>query len=387
MAKIKEALENSTDHLVKLNTDAVPNIVRAKNNFLKFLWLLLFVTSCGCIYLILSAVLQFKEYKVITTVRYMSETVPTTPTMMHCSVVPFTSDFALDLLIKANVSQTYANGEPIDYWRQYLEIEDYMMRTRGSYLTLAEKLNLQDFGKMIPGSTSSSYTVNNPGPPYEYIFHPKFYGCVRSNIYGNRSVNLDNKITRMIFYQGGANQNITQIYQNNVRGIYMFFQNSTDYPYGTDRTPLLVSPNTYYTVNILSRRFYEQHLMPYSGCSVLEDEAIGIDLEDRYIFDQVIETGYKYTQKTCFTFCTQLMTTQKCGCNSKRTLFKVEGVEKECSLSDELNCVEKVWNSLNEINTFCYPKCPLECSRSHFDLNINLFSDGPLKLCLLCIEI
>ena len=92
-----------------------------------------------------------------------------------------------------------------------------------------------------------------------------------------------------------------------------------------------------------------------------------------------METGYKYTQKTCFSFCTQLMTTQKCGCNSKRTLFKVEGVEKDCSLSDELNCVEKVWNSFTDINTFCYPKCPFECARSQFDQNTNIVKGDPFE--------
>ena len=95
----------------------------------------------------------------------------------------------------------------------------------------------------------------------------------------------------------------------------------------------------------LSRTFYHQYHWPYSDCGVLEDNSLVIDLPDRSIFDTLVQSNYTYTRKACLSVCTQVKTTQECGCNSRRINYKVPNVSS-CSPAHELNCALDKWNSV-----------------------------------------
>ena len=56
-----------------------------------------------------------------------------------------------------------------------------------------------------------------------------------------------------------------------------------------------------------------------------EDNTLVVPLVDRSIFDRVVKTGYAYSRNVCFMVCEQLITTQRCGCNSYTLSYQVDG--------------------------------------------------------------
>ena len=155
--------------------DAVASIVRARLAGARLVWSVLLVASfAACAYLIVSAIVQYTWYRVTTNVRYLSDQQALAPTLTICGVAPFSSAYARDLLDKANV--TGGEDDDDDYWRQYVQVEHYMNSTRGSFLTLDEKLRLHSFEART--ATTSQLDA------FETFFHPKYFGCLRWNANG-----------------------------------------------------------------------------------------------------------------------------------------------------------------------------------------------------------
>ena len=106
MRKFERALQDSSGDLVRLNMDAVGNIARSRNPLQRFIWLLVLMTASAlCLYLIVDAVRQYTSYRVTTIVRYHNQH-PTVigislPTLTFCTINPFTTDFALELITNA----------------------------------------------------------------------------------------------------------------------------------------------------------------------------------------------------------------------------------------------------------------------------------------------
>ena len=351
-----------TEKVRRLNIDALPRMIRERNSMLKMAWLLLLLSSCAlCCYLIFNSIVKFTSHQVTTTVRYITEQKHLAPTLTFCNINPFTSQYASDLLHNANA--TSDADESADYWLQYLQIEDYVWRTRGTYLTVEEKLKLTDFTMMF----------NDTNDLPDRLFHPTYFGCARWNANATALMPGYGTVQSFCFHTGGNNVSISKMSLNNIKGFYVFIQNADDYPLGTLRSPLIATAGLDFKAIIKARRLYHQHSHPYSECGVLEDNSLVVDLNDRYVFDEVVKTGSAFSRHTCFEFCTQLMTSQMCECNSKRVDFKVNNVT-ECSISAELSCVKSLWQDYQSVNDFCFSKCPLECSRSIYDVNTNIKS-------------
>ena len=353
--RVRKALGRLIDEIEHVKIDAVPNIFHRELSIVAFSWLLLFMMSSGaCIYLICDAVAQYNEHKVTTTVRFLTEQEPTTlPTITVCNTNPFTSNFSLQLLAAANVS---TNTSQVDFWHQYLQIEAYMNATRGSFLTIEEKLALSNFDQwIIPLKISSAVFT------YERIFHPKYFGCLRFNANGTMSTTSTTvSFFQGLLYTGYAIPTLAQVNTPHIRGFYLFVQNATDDALGVDRNPILVTTGLSVQLAV-SRKFYRQHPAPYSNCAVIAEDN---SLSSNYI-------NYSYTRKACLSLCAQVRTSELCGCNSNRIGFKVANFT-DCSLAVELECAQdEVWSQIASLNAFCSEKCPIECSQSVFDVGVN----------------
>ena len=127
----------------------------------------------------------------------------------------------------------------------------------------------------------------------------------------------------------------------------------------------------------LDRITYKQYQQPFSDCSVLEDNTLISPLEDRSIFDLVVATGYAYTRKLCFMVCRQVLVTKTCGCNSYDSSYRLEnfnvcGQEKNTLLSG--GCMTRLNANSTLNNQYCFPRCPLECRRSFFNMAISEYT-------------
>ena len=175
--------------------------------------------------------------------------------------------------IALNATGTADENAEVDYWLTYLQIEDYMMRTHGRWLSHQEKLDLSALDAMLPLFWQFDFFPN-----YDRIFHPKYFGCLRWNSAGNEtlsptSVNsviasqkTPGRFFISIVYVGGTSAAVNRQFSANAQGVYVFMQNASDYPLGEDRAPLILSPGFEMSIVVQMRRFYEQQPAPYTEC-------------------------------------------------------------------------------------------------------------------------
>ena len=363
------------------NVDGLANIVRANNVIAFILWLIIFVASISAtLYLIVSAVSDFLRYDVSSTVRYLTEERTVLPTVTFCNINPFTTEYAINLLGQANVTMPH-ESETVDYWAMYLQVEDYLRKTRGYALTLDEKFKLANMSALMHRQTDKYDGYFEVLTGYEsedgqverftQIFVPRYFNCLVFNSESALSVDSADFGLKGLLIAGGEDDYVTNMFSGNMRGFYMFLHNSTDFLYEIARPVIILSAGYCTQVNI-DRHFYHQYEYPYSECGVLEDNSLVINLADRSIFDKVIATNSSYTRQTCLAFCTQMLTARRCGCQSNRLALNSTSVAY-CSMRDELGCAATVWNSSRDIDEACPT---LGKHVLHFALKCSLLADA-----------
>ena len=128
---------------------------------------------------------------------------------------------------------------------------------------------------------------------------------------------------------------------------------------------------------MVKRNTYNQYQHPYSDCTVLEDNTLIKPLDDRSIFDRVVNTGYSYSRKLCYMVCEQLIITQQCGCNSYSYGYQVEGFylcQKTGETLTDGECDTLIDANLTKLTEYCSPRCPLECHISFLTTTKSAYS-------------
>ena len=102
---LSEILGEKARHL---KIDGLVNIFNSNYIVVSSIWLIIFILSAMIsTYLIIESFNQYYEYRVTSTVRYVTEESYVLPTITFCNINPFTTKYALDLLIKANVGSYF----------------------------------------------------------------------------------------------------------------------------------------------------------------------------------------------------------------------------------------------------------------------------------------
>ena len=226
---------------------------------------------------------------------------------------------------------------------------------------------------------------------FQWIWLPGFYNCYRFNSgfdSNNTPVDLIRvdttesvfKFTLEVytglpdywFYAGlvGA---------QSLRGLYVFIQNSTDFPFNLTPSPTLLTASYGAEISV-DRSFYSQFNewpYEYSECRVDENnELMGAPLDDAYLFDLVVQTNYTYTRTTCIFFCAQVLTTQICQCNHYDLALRVPNFDL-CVSANQSNCANnfffKTFQSGDFIRENCLSKCPLECHKNTISASFNYY--------------
>ena len=280
---LSEILGEKARHL---KIDGLVNIFNSNYIVVSSIWLIIFLLSTIIItYLIIESFNQYYEYRVTSTVRYVTEESSVLPTITFCNINPFATKYSLDLLIKANVTLP-AKDEEADFWKMYLELEDYFNQTRGYPLTIEEKLKFSDVNVDVPYICAS----NSDGSPLtnlQTFYHPKYFVCHMFNRLPNYELKYPDDGIIGYLFSGGEKGLMSEMFPVNLKGFYIFISNSSDYMLGTDRTPILLTPRMRTKMSIY-RNFYRQAEWPYSACSVREDDSSAVELKDKSIFDEVL---------------------------------------------------------------------------------------------------
>ena len=302
MNELKESIQN-------VRIDGIPNVFNARLSIFKVIWIITFlILSSCCLFLIRASFLEYFRYQVTTNLRMNSESKSTFPTISFYNLNPLNTYYYIDLLARANM--TYLNTTA--YHNEIL-LEYYYKQKYGRYLTYDEKKAMFDMEGFIITCTFQRKPCN---PRYfRYLFNPFLLSCIQFNSgfdsEGNKigllQAELGGKYNELTieFYLGLPNPLADLIPS---RGVKIFMHNNTEYPFKNSPSPVILTPGVGLTVTA-SRMIYNQcNKWPYtySTCTVNQDGSLMKPLDDDYLFNATLASGYAYSQDTCFMFCFQL---------------------------------------------------------------------------------
>ena len=372
--------ENAT--FVKV--DALPNILRSHHVAFSIIWTILLLASASvCTVFITATFAEYSEHKVTTTTRLFSEQMPVFPTVTFCQMNAFRSDYGVDMLRAAKATYL-VDGEPDNNYLAYLRVQAYVNETRGSLMTDKEKFMLGgSLDTVLVSCTFQGVPCNSSN--FTFMFHPYYLGCFRFNADASRlsyAAGYDNGLVLRL-YTGVPDSLTANVFS---RGLFVMIQNASDYSLSQVPTPYVVMPGIGVHF-ILSRTFFKAHPMPYSDCSVGEDNELLVDTKfesdllstPSLLFDSFKNKEFAYAQSDCFRFCQQLGVIKLCNCTSFKIDFAWQNVSV-CLSAYASWCSEvsiAYFQSTNLVQTYCMNLCPLECQRQVFTVTPNTFKFPP----------
>ena len=370
-----------------LDIDGVPNIVRSKNVFVKIFWLCILVASTTfCVFLMAKTIDQYMHFEVTSLNRLIHEEQAIFPTVTVCNINAITTSYGVKLLRQAKIDMTSD--------MLVTQLESHFKDTTGKYMNDSVKQKLSDFNDMLFTCTFNKMPCN--ASQFEWIWHPKYFGCYRFNPRHSHESHIKDPSLTM---DGSAFGLVLHLYSglpNELkdawpRGFYVLVQNASDYPYGLTPTPIKAQLHQGTKIGVKRSFFSQFNAWPYvySECNVDENDKL-LDngaTSDRQLFERVRETNYTYSQETCIAFCAQLMIEQRCGCMSylmptppplSRSEEGNETMKRFCTKPDERSCADTFYSEFIKpgfIDAHCgRNKCPLECNKRRLS---TIVSDYP----------
>ena len=311
-SRIRKAIQKSAEDAKLVKMDALPNVFRSHHLFFSLMWFLVFLAFAAlCVNFILGSVWQFTSNQVTTTVK--------------------------------NVQLEEAGEESAIQITFCNIIQRYLPDTQLISCMAGKKCTLNMFMDRLNGMCFSILTEEPYLQPY------KTHG---DDFQLHLILNAGGSPTYEKYVQG-AGLNL---------GFNMFAENPSPYPLWTN--PLQLTAGFGYDITV-KRSIFEQHQWPYSNCSVLEDNSLIVDLEDRSLFDQTINSSIRYSQRLCIKYCTIYVNTF-CLQNGD---FYINWV-----------CInQRVGNTTQNVNylNYCYQRCPLECVQNVITKKASMYKYQP----------
>ena len=205
---------------------------------------------------------------------------------------------------------------------------------------------------------SCTVNDNNERCRFEFYSNADYVNCYRVRI-GGEDKQTQFKL-HLVLYAGIP----PEILLDQNIGFLVFVDKPYDMP--TQSPSLSVTPGLAAHI-ALRRTAYHAYPWPYSECTVLDDNSLVVDLTDRSLFDKVVNTYARYSRRACLLVCSQVVTVERCGCNSLYIDYQEAGFD-ECDYA--LECVyeatqvNSTWDFFKDV---CWPRCPLECSQTRID--------------------
>ena len=357
-------LKHIISELQLLKVDGLPNIIRSKYKILSIAWTIVLLFSAStCVWLILKTFQQYNAHDVTTSIRRIHEEPAVFPTIALCNMNPFNTDYAASLFTQYNVTFDPRS----DTFTSFATLQEKIKQATGSYLNDQQVRNMSSFTNMLIDCQFQWLSCDESD--FDYLFHQYISGCYVFNM--NKSVlatgSGSGNSLQLRLYSGLPDLLAAITLQ---RGFNVIILNGSDYPYPVSTNLMYATPGGG-IIFVPTRSIYNQYPAPYSSCTVLGDGTIvdGYEIDDRTLFDAVLETGYVYSQATCILFCEQVKTVEWCGCLSPYVKYKIHGYNL-CNNDTELNCNDVAYAKFNAgdlIKNECLPKCPLECEQSIVD--------------------
>ena len=315
--RIKCLLLNST-------ANGVPNMLRARNMFLKIMWLtfLIFSTCAGSYYTI-DSIIDFFKYSSVTLINVINEQQSQFPTISFCSSPEF--KITIDqIIISVNFERIAETN-----LSHFEEFEDFSrgkcFRYNSGRNIFGENFNLLNSSK---GGFSFSLRINI------YFKIPNEYD------FGEFLVNIHNYSSPPYDMQDGG-------YWLRA-GTWNYFE--------------------------VERIFTQNLEEPYNNCL----KNISLFKMNKTLIDYIAKSNLAYTQINCFRLCSNLYVIEEsnCGCNSSLNKFENNCILLDAVAGTTTNTSKCVLEYLKEFRnnlqfSKCYQYCPLECDSLSYNIKIN----------------
>ncbi len=313
---LKEIFLSSTIH-------GIPNILRAKHLTVQIIWLVCFIVSiCSCSYFIIANILEFLEYRALTTMKVISERKIEFPTISFCTY-PELEKSIDEIVIQVrfdNIKQT-------------------------NYLEYFEQFNDTIYGKCF--RYNSGFNNN---------FTYQRLESSTSGLTNGLKLELDLKVNdndKHDFYE-----------------VITFIHNYTLPPFDLTHLGFWLSTgsNNFFQIE---REFNEKLEAPYNQC--LKD--VNTFEFNKTIINYIINSNRSYRQIDCFYLCDNYFALKesKCGCNSTLDRFERNCLKQRFTPieTDMHRCILeylKLFRSKLEIFK-CSDYCPIICDSLDFKIN------------------
>jgi hypothetical protein len=376
---LKENLSCEMFHFV-LNFFYTPRL------FMKLIFLMFVLLSYGLAsYTIITLIIDYLNYDVITTTRTINETPVAFPKVSICNKNPLTTKFAYDFLMKSNLINMTQIDELLNGNRNDAIVELTLISTRLfgilQYISDDEKKKLAHNINDTLISCLFGY-VKCDANDFQWEWDSIYGNCFSFNSgfnFSRQSVDL-----KKTFIAGNMYGLQVEFYVNYYENLTFF--NSIKDDYGLviridnvsrvidySFNGIFVSPGLH-TYLALDRQFRTNLPYPFSDCENLSMGNFKSDL-----FDLITESKYDYTQIFCLQQCYQQLCLQRCNCcDSNFALIKNASL---CVTNSQIKCAFDVYSETylknNYIQNSCLPRCPLECDSSRITYTSSLSQLSP----------
>ncbi|RNA35040.1 Degenerin deg-1 [Brachionus plicatilis] len=326
---LKEDGQTTTVH-------GLPNILRTKNLFLKFMWTISLISSCGaCCFLITTSIMSFLDWEVVTKIDFVTEKI---------GINDILNNSVFD-------SSSVANQRRIGFSKHLLISEER-----------------EKFGMKINESIISCYFNKKKcylDLDFEYHYDNMHSNCIKFNSGKKTELKKASKPglingLQMEIYVDEPSENSL----STASGLYLIVHNNSQESHFPEGFTVPVGKQ----VNIaVQREFISKKARPYSECTQNLDSVNAFDSD---LYRTIIQSGKPYRREMCYDLCLQEIIIEKCKCQD---LLSIKFLNfKYCTNVSELECNMKEYGNFyaQNIHESCASKCPLECNTFKYPVNL-----------------
>jgi hypothetical protein len=358
---IKSIIEDSTIH-------GIPRLVKPNSWISKIAWMLFFIGSISyCIYLILTAILDYLQFNTVTNIETIKDMPADFPIITICNLNQLQTNYSSQIRQKySEMNYIFSDLQMINLYlmNEFSSLNDSFKKS----LTYSLKESLISCSiNMMPCFSTD----------FVWRFDPIYGNCYSFNTGFNSSKKSSDVI--QISKAGNMNGLRLKLFIDNPKNIPDFIERSGYHVIIHNQT-YAISANEGYDIspgietNLAVNKVYQTlKPKPHSDCIVLNT----INSFDSYLYKAIYKLNQTYRQNDCFDLCYQQILIQTCNCYL--SLFNKLNETTQCLNASQIYCSLNAWNKFlsdDYISNFCIQYCPLECYSINYEIKTT-FSNYP----------